>query len=171
MAKRPLVKCKYCGKSLDRDTEEYVQIKNRYAHKYCADHPVETLVQDDRARIMDFIQNKFGVEADYSKTQRLLNKYISEGMTASGVLKTLQYYYDITGHSTVDSMGSIGIVPYVYKEAKEYYQKSWDANRFNEQAEFKMDTVSLTIENPQTKTPKKQSFFDFLDREANGEQI
>lgn len=169
MAKRPLVKCKYCGKPLDRDTEEYVQIKTRYAHKYCADHPTETLVQDDRERILSFIQNKFGTEADYAKTQRLLTKYLSEGMTASGVLKTLQYYYDVTGHSTADSMGSIGIVPYVYKEAKEYYQKSWDANRFNEQAEFKMDTVSLTIGNPQPKTSKKQTFFNFLDKEDNGE--
>lgn len=168
MAKRALVKCKYCGKTIDRDTEEFVQIKNRYAHKECANHPQTTAVQDDRARIMGFIHDKFGAEADYAKTQRLLNKYVAEGMTASGVLKTLQYYYDITGHSTADSMGSIGIVPYVYKEAKEYYQKTWDANRFNEQADFQMETIKLTIENPQPKLPRKQSFFNFLDKEDNG---
>ena len=37
------------------------------------------------------------------------------------MLKTLIYWYEIKGNSTEKANGGIGIIPYVYKDASEYY--------------------------------------------------
>lgn len=170
------LKCLYCGKEIDTSIDEYKKVTStRYAHLSCAEEELKKPKPKPKEKpktqkeiikeINDFLANHFGDAADYGKTNRLLKVYLKEGMTASGILKTLEYYYDVKKHSVAESGGSIGIVPYVYKEAKDYYQKTWEANKNNEGLELEQETVSITISNPQFRLPKKQTFFNFLDEE------
>lgn len=170
------LKCLYCGKEIDTSIDEYQKVNStRYAHLSCVEKELKKPKPKPKEKpktqkeiikeINDFLANHFGDAADYGKTNRLLKTYLKEGMTASGILKTLEYYYDIKKHSIAESGGSIGIVPYVYKDAKDYYQKTWEANKKNEGLELEQETVSVTISNPQFRFPKKQTFFNFLDEE------
>lgn len=180
MAKARLVKCKYCGEMLDRDTEEYVQISNRYAHKKCHEEfqaaqqakaqEVKTKrieQKNDITPILDFIWelcNKKNV--DFGKVQLQINRYLTENMTASGILKTLNYYYIIKGNkNNIEEMG-IGIVPYYYNEAKVYYAKMWKANKYNETVELENKPLTINIQKPVAQPMKKYNLFKFLDEEV-----
>lgn len=180
MAKSRLVKCKYCGESIDRDTEEYVQVGNRYAHKKCHEEyqaaeqakaqeikAKRAEQKDDIAPILDFVWeicNKHNV--DFGKIQLQINRYLADNMTASGILKTLNYYYIIKGHkNNIDEIG-LGIVPYYYNEAKAYYAKMWYANKHNETVELENNPITINIQKQVAQPIKKYNLFKFLDEEV-----
>lgn len=57
MASKPLVTCKYCGVKFNRESEEWVKISTRYAHKECHDR-----AQADKAAlrmVTDLIQSLY----------------------------------------------------------------------------------------------------------------
>ena len=59
--------------------------------------------------------------SDWNITQ--MQKFRKQGMPYRGQLLTLQYFYDIRKNSKDRSNGSIGIIPFVYDEARLYYEK------------------------------------------------
>ena len=87
-------------------------------------------------------------------------------MTASGILKTLNYYYIIKGHkNNIDEIG-LGIVPYYYNEAKTYYAKMWYANKHNETVELENNPITINIPKQVAQPIKKYNLFKFLDEEV-----
>lgn len=51
----------------------------------------------------------------------LIEKYEKEGYTFLGMIRALEWFYIIKKNDRSKAKGSIGIVPYVYKEANDYY--------------------------------------------------
>ena len=98
----------------------------------------------------------------------LMKKYKEEfNYTYSGMLKALIYFYDIKGNSTDKAYGSIGILPYVYEEAKAYYRNLWEAQQRNEAKPVECFTPKIknvTIKRPVLKT-KVKKLFGFLEEE------
>jgi hypothetical protein len=45
--------------------------------------------------------------------------------TYSGIKRTLEYFYEVKKNSIEKANGGIGIVPWVYEEAKRYYYNQW----------------------------------------------
>ena len=100
------LKCLYCGKEIDTSIDEYQKVNStRYAHLSCVEKELKKPKPKPKEKpktqkeiikeINDFLANHFGDAADYGKTNRLLKAYLKEGMTARGILKTLEYHYDI----------------------------------------------------------------------------
>lgn len=81
---------------------------------------------DDRDALWYYIFRLFGQfseekpVSDWNVTQ--MQKFKRQGMPYRGQLLTLKYFYDIRKNSTERSHGSIGIIPFVYDEAKLYYE-------------------------------------------------
>ena len=82
---------------------------------------------DDRDALWYYIFRLFGEYSedkpvsDWNITQ--MQKFRKQGMPYRGQLLTLQYFYDIRKNSKERSNGSIGIIPFVYDEARLYYEK------------------------------------------------
>ena len=82
---------------------------------------------DDRDALWYYIFRLFGEYSedkpvsDWNITQ--MQKFRKQGMPYRGQLLTLQYFYDIRKNSKDRSNGSIGIIPFVYDEARLYYEK------------------------------------------------
>lgn len=82
---------------------------------------------DDRDALWYFIFRTFGQYSedkpvsDWNITQ--MQKFKRQGMPYRGQLLTLKYFYEIKKNSTEKSRGSIGIIPFVYEEAKTYYER------------------------------------------------
>ena len=58
----------------------------------------------------------------FFRTHAQIQNFIKNGMTCKGILFTLKYYYDRNGKENWErGYGGIGIVPYCYKEATEYW--------------------------------------------------
>ena len=61
---------------------------------------------------------------DYYMCEAQRKKFISENkMTNKGIFFTLKYFYDVKGGSWDRSHGGIGIVPFIYNEACNYWVK------------------------------------------------
>lgn len=82
---------------------------------------------DDRDALWYYIFRLFGEYSedkpvsDWNITQ--MQKFRKQGMPYRGQLLTLQYFYDIRKNSKERSNGSIGIIPFIYDEARLYYEK------------------------------------------------
>ena len=74
----------------------------------------------------------------------------------SGMLKTLIWFYEIKGNSIEKANGGIGIIPFVYKDALNYYYNVYMAQMANKEVKYKPAIKEITIESPEVyiKPPK-----------------
>ena len=97
-----------------------------------------------------------------------MKKYVEEfNYTYSGIRKALIYHYEIKGGDKLKANGGIGIVPYVYENAYNYYYNLWLAKQKNKDVEVEQYTPQIkeiVIPRPQRKV-KKRPLFTFLDEE------
>lgn len=127
--KYKLCKCVYCGESLDRNTEEWETTPNhRYAHKKCFDQKMQEKKEKQeiaqyKIKIHEKVQEVCGVSYVKTRTEKQIKQYLLEGKTAEGIYKTLEYWYDIKHGDPAEAHGGIGIVPYIYEEAIQYWNK------------------------------------------------
>lgn len=84
-------------------------------------------MNDDRDALWYYIYRLFGQASedkpvsDWNITQMM--KFKNQGMTYRGQLLTLKYFYEVKKNTTKKSNGSIGIIPFIYDEARTYYSK------------------------------------------------
>lgn len=172
MAKH-LVKCFYCGATFDASKEPFVMARaNRYAHKECAEKHQATLTEEEKAKkaLEDYIKQLLNISSLTPKIKKQIEKFVKEeNYSYSGIHRSLIYFYEIKKNSVDKANGGIGIVPYVYQEAYNYYYNIWVAQQSNETKnieEYKPNEIIITIPPPQRKI-KKRKLFKFLDEEAN----
>ena len=79
------------------------------------------------------------------------------------------YHYEINGGEIEKANGAIGIVPYTYQKAYNYYYAIWEAQQKNKDKEinqFVPKVKEIIIPIPERKI-KKRNLFSFLDEEDN----
>ena len=106
-----------------------------------------------------------GVESDGGKTDFIeLFKKIKK-MNNNNVVT----FFDLKGNGIQEANGGIGIIPYVYDEAKEYYYQIWLANTANMGKNLR-DYLPKTKEVVIT-VPKRQrrNLFPILEESENDE--
>lgn len=165
MAKKINVKCKYCEQMFDRNNEPFIKIKNRYAHPECHEKHLAAMTQEDRdiEAFYDYVGNLFkNYNYNYQLTRKLAEKYHNEyGYTYSGMHKTLVWFYEIQKNPVSNSKGSIGIIPYAYEKALDYYYSIFLAQNVNEdKEEFKTKEVVIEIEAPYVAIKPRKLFFE-----------
>lgn len=85
--------------------------------------------------------------------------------TYKGIHHALQYYYEVTRHPISMKYNTLGIVPYVYSKAEEYYKKIGEARTRNKKVgEIEKDVKEIHIPIPQT-TVKKRELFTFFEED------
>ena len=131
------VKCLYCGKQFDRDNFPTKQVsKRRYAHLQCWEDHLANMTQEEKDinTFYEYTKNLFKEDYNYILTKKLAERYVKENnYTYTGMLKTLKWYYEKEGHSIEKSNGTIGIIPYVYKQAMSYYYSLYKAQLVNKE--------------------------------------
>ena len=124
----------------------------------------------DREELYDYIMKLFNISFVDPKIQKQIKKYIEENnYTYSGIKKALVYFFEIKGNSVEKANGGIGIVPYVYTQAYNYYYSLWLAQQKNEDKvvqEYIPKIKEIVIPIPE-KNPRKRKLFSFLDDEEN----
>ena len=124
----------------------------------------------DREELYDYIMKLFNISFVDPKIQKQIKKYIEENnYTYSGIKNALVYFFEIKGNSVEKANGGIGIVPYVYTQAYNYYYSLWLAQQKNEDKivqEYIPKVKEIVIPIPE-KNPRKRKLFSFLDDEEN----
>lgn len=172
MAKQKhLVKCKYCGKIFDANAELYVKpTSNRYAHKACYEKYLANQTQEekDEEELYQYIKKLFNGSYNFVKVKRTIDKYKTEyNFTYSGMKKALVYFYEVKGHSIDKSNGNVGIIPYIYSDARNYYYSIWLARQKNEdkKVEDYLPEEKIVKITPPKRKVKHRKLFSFLDKE------
>lgn len=116
-----LVKCPFCGESFNREETKYIHYKNRYWHVNCYNEKFPN--EEDKEKLRTYIKQLFNI----NQLSVLINKQIKDytkeyNYTYSGILGTLIYCYEIQKMDIKKAKG-IGIVPYNYENAKNYFQQ------------------------------------------------
>jgi hypothetical protein len=150
------VTCIYCKKIFDRDKNPTKQVSaRRYAHLDCWKEHQANMSQEEKdiEAFYDYTKNLFGEDYNYILTKKLAERYVKENnYTYSGMLKTLKWYYEKEGNSLDKSNGSIGIIPYIYKQALNYYYALYQAQLINKEKDISNFTIpkerNISIESP-----------------------
>ena len=170
------VTCIYCKQSFNKSQEEFKLFSNgKYAHASCFELEQKRELTDQE-KLEKYIMELFNSDYVYAKIQKQIKDYVmNHGYTYSGIHKALIYYYEIKGNKfdEIKAQGGIGIVPYVYQHAFNYYYSIWEAQQkqthiqdASSLQEYIPKVIEVTIPIP-TRKEKKRKLFDFLDEEEN----
>lgn len=167
-----IVTCVYCKQRFDRDKFPYVQVSaRRYAHQECSLTEEQKLNKEEQDKIdlENYILKLFKIDYVDAKIRKQIKQYREEyNYTYSGIRKALVYFYEIKGNSIEKANGGIGIVPYVYQSAYNYYLALWQAQQKNQDKvlnDYVPRVKEIVIPRPQRKV-KKRELFTFLDEET-----
>lgn len=167
-ATRRKVKCPGCGIFFYRDEEENLFIKNRYWHTKCYKAEQEKQSASDSAitELDNYIIELFSADYVSARIRKQIKDMIDHyGFTYSGILGTLKYWYEVKGNQISKSNNGIGIVPYVYADARKYYETIFYANQLNkEDIDLIPDKRIITITSPKVSHNFNKVFdFDHLE--------
>lgn len=167
-----LVTCVYCGKRFDRDKIPFQAVSaRRYAHIECfkQEEAKQKKIEQDKSNLEEYIMKLFGESYINARVRKQINTFIQEyNYTYSGIHKALTFFFEVKGNNIEKANGGIGIVPYVYKDAYNYYYSIWLANQKNEYVkpeDFEIPVREVRIPVPQRKV-KQRKLFTFLDEEV-----
>ena len=169
MAKHP-VKCFYCGQIFDSNSEPFMKPRtNRYAHVACHEKYDANKSQEERDydMLIDYIKHLFGPNPNPRIWKQLKEYKTVNNYSYSGILKTLQWWYEIQHHDIDQSNGGIGIVPYIYDQACKYYYALYLAAVANEDKDvehFQVKVKEFSIE-PPVRIVKPPRLFNLDDLE------
>ncbi len=168
MAKH-MVKCFFCGQLFDANKEPFVMANSRrYAHKICAEKNAKEKTEEelDKEKLEDYIKQLFNITKLTPKINKQIKAFKEENQYSySGMLRCLIYFYDIQNHSIEKANNGIGIIPYVWENAYNYYYNLWLAQQKNENKileEYAPKEIIIQISPPERKL-KKRKLFTFLD--------
>ena len=142
----------------------------RYAHISCAEKQQKEKTKEelDKEELENYIKQLFGITQLTPKIKKQIKKYIKEeNYSYSGIRRSLVYFYEIKHNSLEKSNDGIGIVPWVYCDAYNYYYNLWLAQQKNQDKnidDYKPKEIVITIPPPERKI-KKKTLFSFLDKE------
>lgn len=151
------VKCLVCGQMFDRDNVPCVKQGNRYAHIQCTGH-AEGEAADFR-RLTDLIQQLYKpLDPDWKLITAQIKRYKQSGKTYMGMYYTLSYFFIVKKNDIRKGKG-IGIIPYVYNEARTYYTRAQNTHTKTEDIKNRSKLDISQNENVITlvnKKPKKK---------------
>lgn len=169
-----IVKCAICQKTFDRDKIQAVKHgARRYSHYECepTGEKVPLIKKDeDLQKLLEYINTLFKGQQNQAKVNQSIKKFHNEfGYSYSGIQKALYYFYEIKHNSIDKANGGISIVPFVYKDAYNYYYDLFMAQQRNENKKPFIERVrEIIIKPPKVEKPIK--LFD-LDKElGDGEE-
>lgn len=113
------VKCPYCETKLDK--EDAVEYKRKYYHQECFEtwrNEAET-----RNELIDYICNLYKIDAPTGMILSQIKKFQEElNYKYKGMELALKYFYETLDNKPREGDG-VGIIPFVYEEAKSHYIK------------------------------------------------
>lgn len=167
------VKCRYCGKEFDTNIEPYHLLARRYAHMSCYEEYLKKEAQDkkDEKDLESYVIKLFNIQTDFlpNNLKKQINDFkTTYNYTYSGMLKTLHWWFDIKKNSVDESRNSLGIIPYIYKQALQYYYNLYMAKQINidkDVSKYINPEVEVIYSEPPRKEKYKVSLFN-LDEEG-----
>ena len=134
-----IVTCTVCKEKFNRDKIQAVKISaRRYAHYRCAPKggelvPLSDAIDEDLVKLEKYVEQLLGEDYNPARVKKQIKDFKNDyDYTYSGMLKTLIWFYEIKVNPKDKANGGIGIIPFVYKDALNYYYYLYLAQIANE---------------------------------------
>lgn len=158
-----LPKCPVCNELVTKD-QVSKKNKGKTYHVKCFDTMLskkyeDTIVQqvDPLKDLKEFILQLFKIDKLTNLMEDQLVKYTREyDYTATGMLNALKYYFEIRENELTDNVKGVGIIPFVYKEANEFFEKIKQREGDMKEVDVKQMVTERTVK---IKPPEIKSFF------------
>lgn len=150
-----MIICAYCGKTIEGT--KYRTHKRKKYHSLCfqelqgcaeADNSVKQgdMQSEERRHLEGYVCSAFGLESVPYLICKQIEDYTSQnGFTLTGIEKSLHYFYTVKGNPVDRRKPSIGIVPYVYEEARLFYERAFETNWKNKAIQLEDKNVTVKI--------------------------
>lgn len=149
----PKVKCVICGETFDKNKEDTIELKNRYAHKNCYFHSDLGY----KYQLESYIKSLFKIDKLSALITKQIKNYVeNDHYSYASILATLRYFYEVKNGDLTKARG-IGIVAYVYEEAFEYYTHLATIHDYNSNVAIPtFHQKQIEINSPQCRIKKKK---------------
>lgn len=147
-----MVKCALCGGMVDKN--EAVKYKGKNYHPKCY------YENKDREELATYICELFSLKAPGPRNYALIKKFReNNGYTYRGIINSLKYFFEVKNMDKAKSNERIGIVPYIYDEAQEYFSIIEKKNKqIRKVVEKQIDTPKEDIKISIPKRNKKDTY-------------
>lgn len=146
-----LVKCPYCEKQLSK--EEAVEHKKKYYHPQCFETWQKQ--KEHRQELIDYICKLFRSDAPTGMMLKQIKDFQTDyKYTLKGMELALKYFHETLGN-TVQQGSGIGIIPFVYEDAKNHYIKQMKIAESLQNLEQNEELVIYIDSNKSTRKSKK----------------
>lgn len=110
-----IVKCSLCGLGVLK--AEAVRYKNKNYHADCKEKKVE------KEELSEYICRLFSLKAPGPRINTQLKSFFEKypNYTYKGIKQALEFFYEVQKKPKEKANQGIGIVPYVYDSAQEYF--------------------------------------------------
>lgn len=144
------VKCALCNGYVNKSIAVVYKEKNY--------HPVCCHAVIERDELYSYICQLFGFKAPGPTVLSQINNFFTKykNWTYKGIYNALVYFYEVKKGSKERANNAIGIVPYVYDEAQEYFvnlaaKQSHIQRTLNEQEGQTAQVITVTQPKPKPK--------------------
>ena len=157
--------CPKCGIKFDRDKIQAVKISaRRYGHATCYRDNKDfvecpNLESNDLIQLNEYIYSLFGENTNWALVKQQIKKYQKQGYSLTGIKKALVYFYDVKHNSKEKANNAIGIVPFCYQDAYNYYYSLFLAQQATQDKTLITKVKEIIIKPPKMRGTKQQ-FFD-----------
>lgn len=177
MAKGRKYKCPECGSMNDKEDATLIG-KRYYCLGDCTDKTLEAQESKNRNKedweeLFEYISEIYG-HPPTGMMYKQLGEFRKDpyNYTNKGIYLTLKYFYETRGHQALKNSG-IGIVPYVYEEAKQNYITQMKVSEHNINFESQESKEYVKINRGKNKCKQKIMnsliSFDDIDEELEDE--
>jgi len=156
-----LVKCQYCQQQVDKDAA--IRFEDKNFHKDCCEE------YKDKKEIYKYVAHLFGFKSENKpgpviisqlRTFREKNPYY----TYKGILNALKYFYEVKHGSKKKANEGIGIVPFVYDEAQEYFRKlNYKQNKVAEEINKQLNKKPKVLIVKKQENKKEKTYYNLED--------
>lgn len=121
-----MAQCRICKIEIDKEKDDWVMpSKNYYYHRKCYEDWKKSEPPKDEKWIpfiYDFISRDMKFSYNYHMCEAQRKQFIKDGKgTNKGIFFALKYFYEIKQGDWEKGHGGLGIVPYIYNEACNYW--------------------------------------------------
>jgi hypothetical protein len=142
MPRKP--KCYVCKEEVDKDTS--YKKGNRYYHILCYEEFEKK--KDERKELIDYICQLHNLEAPTGLILKQIKDFQEQyNYTLKGMTLTLKYFHETLGNPVREGDG-IGIIPFMYEEAKKYFILKREVNESLEFLNQQKEAKIIEIEPP-----------------------
>ena len=113
----------------------------------------------DYKALISYITKIFGDNCNWAMTKKYIKKFKDEnGYSYSGMLKSLVYFYEVKKNPVDKANGSIGIIPFIYNDAYQYYYSLFVAQQNVQRGAYRYEEKERIIKPPKSKGILKKLF-------------